>query len=113
MADVSALTAGTRPEPNNKGGNGRIYPRSRNLVPGAQMRIVSLAVLTLLTVAACESRPGDETGRAADTGVDAADTMVTTDQTLDTTIVTEDTSVDVDTVSKEGDETVGRDTLQK
>jgi hypothetical protein len=45
--------------------------------------------------------------------VDAADTIVTSDQTLDTTIVTQDTSVEVDTVSKDGDETVRRDTLQK
>jgi hypothetical protein len=78
------------------------------------MRIVNLAVLSLLTVAACQSRPGgDETGRAEDAGVDAADTIVTSDQTLDTTIVTQDTSVDVDTVSKEGDETVRRYTLHK
>jgi uncharacterized protein YcfL len=74
------------------------------------MRILNLAVLSLLTIVACESRPGgDETGRAAE----GADTVVTTDQTLDTAIVTEDTSVDVDTASKEGDKTVGRDTLQK
>jgi hypothetical protein len=79
------------------------------------MRIVNLAVLSLLTAAACQSRPGgDETGRAEDTGVDAADTIVTTEQTLDTAIVTRDTTVevDVDTVSREGDETV-RDTLQR
>ena len=78
------------------------------------MRIVNLAVLSLLTVAACESRPGaDETGRTGDTGMDAADTVVTTEQTQDTAIVTQDTSVDVDTVEKEGDETVKRDTIQK
>jgi hypothetical protein len=77
------------------------------------MRIVNLAILSLLTAAACQSRPDNETGRAEDAGVDAADTMVTTDQTLDTTIVTQDTSVEVDTVSKEGDETVDRDTLQQ
>ena len=77
------------------------------------MRIVNLAVLTLLTAAACQSRPGaDETGRAEDAGVDAADTIVTTDQTLDTTIVTQDTSIDVDTTTMEGDQTVDRDTLQ-
>jgi hypothetical protein len=87
---------------------------SHNLVPGAQMRIVNLAVLSLLTAAACQSRPGgDETGRAEDSGIDAADTVVTSDQTLDTTIVTQDTSVEVDTVSKEGDQTVDRDTLQQ
>jgi hypothetical protein len=87
---------------------------ARTLVPGAQMRIVNLAVLTLLTAAACQSRPGaDETGRTEDTGVDAADTIVTTDQTLDTTIVTQDTSIEVDTTHREGDETVGRDTLQR
>jgi hypothetical protein len=74
------------------------------------MRIVNLAVLSLLTVAACESRPGaDETGRAAD----GADTVVTSNETRDTTIVSSDTSVDVDTTTKEGDKTVERDTLQK
>ena len=78
------------------------------------MRIVNLAVLSLLTVAACQSRPGgDETGRAGDGGVDAVDTTITTDQTLDTTIVTKDTSVDVDTTVKEGDETVGKDTVKQ
>jgi hypothetical protein len=78
------------------------------------MRIVNLAVLSLLTIAACESRPGaDETGRAGDAGMESADTTVTTDQTLDTTIVTEDTSVDVDTTVKEGDESVGKDTLKQ
>ena len=78
------------------------------------MRIVNLAVLSLLTAAACQSRPGgNETGRAEDTGVDAADTIVTTEQTLDTAIVTQDTTVDVDTTRMEGDETVRRDTLQQ
>jgi hypothetical protein len=93
----------------------QVLSLARTLVPGAQMRIVNLAVLSLLTAAACQSRPGgDETGRAEDTGVDAADTIVTTEQTLDTAIVTRDTTVevDVDTVSREGDETV-RDTLQR
>ena len=76
------------------------------------MRIVNLAVLSLLTAAACDSRPGgDETGRTE--GVDAADTIVTTEQTMDTAIVTQDTSVEVDTLEKEGDETVQRDTLQR
>jgi hypothetical protein len=74
------------------------------------MKIVNLAVLSLLTVAACESRPGsDETGRAGE----AADTMVTSSETRDTTIVSSDTSIDVDTVKKEGDKTVDRDTLQQ
>lgn len=78
------------------------------------MRIVNLAVLSLLTVAACESRPGaDETGRAGEAGMEGADTVVTSDQTMDTTIMTADTAVDVDTVSKEGDETVRQDTLQR
>jgi hypothetical protein len=77
------------------------------------MRIVNLAILSLLAAAACQGRSeSDETGRAAG-AAEGADTTVTTDQTLDTTIVTKDTSVDVDTTKKEGDETVGRDTLQK
>jgi hypothetical protein len=73
------------------------------------MRIAHLAVLSLLTVAACESKPrADETGRAQE----GADTLVTTDQTVDTTVVTKDTAVDVDTATKEGDTTI-KDTLQK
>jgi hypothetical protein len=69
-----------------------------------------LAVLSLLVVAACGGRGGDETGRA----VKAADTIVTTEQTQDTAIVTYDTTVKVkvDTVKKEGDRTV-RDTIQR
>ena len=40
------------------------------------MKTASLAVLSLLVLAACESRPGgNETGRADD-AVDAADTVV-------------------------------------
>jgi hypothetical protein len=45
--------------------------------------------------------------------VDAADTIVTTEQSVDTAIVTQDTSVDVDTVQREGDGPVSRDTLQQ
>ena len=75
------------------------------------MKVVNLAVLSLLALAACENRADDrETGRQAGEG---ADTMVTTEQTLDTTIVTQDTSVDVDTTHKEGDEPVRRDTVQR
>ena len=68
-----------------------------------------LAVLSLLVVAACGGRGGDETGRAVN-----ADTIVTTEQTQDTTIVTHDTTVEVhvDTTKKEGDRTV-RDTIQR
>jgi hypothetical protein len=75
------------------------------------MRVVNLAVLSLLALAACETRAGErETGRTAE----GADTMVTSEQRLDTTIVTEDTAVDVDvdTVRKEGDQTL-RDTVQR
>jgi hypothetical protein len=73
------------------------------------MKVVTIAVLSLLTLAACENR-ADETGRRAG---EAADTMVTTEQTVDTAIVTQDTTVDVDTTRKEGDEPVGRDTIQR
>ena len=82
------------------------------------MKIASLAVLSLFTLAACESRPGaDETG-ARDAGVDAADTIVTQEQRVetDTAIVTTDTTmdVDVDTTRTGGDEeSVQRDTLQR
>jgi hypothetical protein len=69
----------------------------------------ALAILGLFTVAACDQRQGDETGRA----VDAADTIITSEQNVDTTVITQDTTVDVDTVKQEGDEPVSRDTLQK
>lgn len=64
------------------------------------------AVLGLALLAGCETR--EETGRA----VDAADTIVTTRQEMDTAIVTHDTTVDVDTIRREGDEPVGRDTIR-
>jgi hypothetical protein len=68
----------------------------------------------LFTVAACGSRPeAGETGRAADTGMETADTVVTSERTEDTAMVTQDTAVDVDTATREGDETTQRDTLQK
>jgi hypothetical protein len=73
------------------------------------MRVVTIAVLSLLSLTACENR-ADETGRRAGEG---ADTMVTTEQRVDTAIVTQDTTVDVDTTRKEGDEPVGRDTIQR
>jgi hypothetical protein len=73
------------------------------------MKFAALALLGLCSVAACNQRQGDETGRAAD----AADTVVTSEQNVDTTIVTQDTTVDVDTVKKEGDQPVGRDTLSE
>ena len=79
------------------------------------MKTASLAVLSLLVLAACESRPGgNETGRADD-AVEADDTEFTSDQNKYNSLVTHDTTVDVDvdTISKEGDETVRRDTVQR
>jgi hypothetical protein len=73
------------------------------------MKFAALALLGLCSLVACDKRQGDETGRA----VDAADTVVTSEQNVDTTIVTQDTTVDVDTVKKEGDEPVSRDTLRE
>ena len=73
------------------------------------MKFAALAILGLATIAACDQRQGDETGRA----VDAADTVVTSEQNVDTTIITQDTSVDVDTVRHEGDRPVSRDTLKE
>ena len=73
------------------------------------MKVATLAILGIFSVAACEKRAGDETGRA----VDAADTIVTSEQNVDTTIVTQDTTVDVDTVRHEGDQPVSRDTLKQ
>jgi hypothetical protein len=72
------------------------------------MKFAALAILGIFTVAACEQRQGDETGRA----VDAADTVITSEQNVDTTIITQDTTVDVDTIRQEGDQPVSRDTIQ-
>ena len=75
------------------------------------MRVVTFAVLSTLTLAACEKRADErETGREPGEG---ADTMVTTEQRVDTAIITQDTSVDVDTTHKEGDRPVRRDTVQR
>ncbi|HEY7611895.1 MAG TPA: hypothetical protein VH764_02785 [Gemmatimonadales bacterium] len=71
------------------------------------MKFAALALLGLCSLAACNQRPGDETGRAAE----GADTVVTTEQNVDTAIVTTDTTVDVDTTKKEGDQPVSRDTV--
>lgn len=72
------------------------------------MKLAALAFLGIFAVAACEQRPGDETGRA----VDAADTVITSEQNVDTSIITRDTTVEVDTIRQEGDQPVSRDTLQ-
>lgn len=108
-ASVSRLTAGWPPEAENYLGSQEPLHRSQ----GVHMRVAKLAILSLLTVAACQSRPGaDETGRAGDAGM-TADTTVTTNETLDTTVVTKDTDVDVDTTHKEGDTTIDKDTLKQ
>jgi hypothetical protein len=70
------------------------------------MRFEALVILGLLSVAACQKREGDETGRAADT-------VVTSEQNVDTAIVMQDTTVDVDTVRHEGDQPVSEDTLKE
>ena len=61
----------------------------------------------LIGLAACGPRANRETGAAADT-------TLTTRQTQDTAIVTSDTSVkvNVDTVKKEGDKAVSKDSLK-
>jgi hypothetical protein len=73
------------------------------------MRFAALAILGLFTVAACQQRQGEDTGRAAD----AADTTVTSEQNVDTTIVTQDTMVETDTTHHEGDRPVSKDTLRQ
>jgi hypothetical protein len=73
------------------------------------MKFAALAILGLFTVAACDQRRGDETGRAPD----AADTIVTSEQNVDTAVITRDTTVDVDTTVQEGDQPVSRDTLKE
>jgi hypothetical protein len=60
----------------------------------------------LIGLAACNTRGDRETGRVA------ADTTLTTRQTQDTTIVTSDTTVKVDTVKKEGDKAVAKDSVK-
>jgi hypothetical protein len=60
----------------------------------------------LIGLAACGPRADRETGAAADTSL-------MTRQTQDTTIVTSDTTVDVDTVKKEGDKAVTKDTVKQ
>ncbi|MBA3556762.1 MAG: hypothetical protein H0W29_18685 [Gemmatimonadales bacterium] len=72
------------------------------------MKAYITAALGLFLVAGCDAGR-EETGRA----VDAADTIVTTRQEMDTAIVTTDTTVDVDTVEREGNEAVGRDTVAR
>jgi hypothetical protein len=72
------------------------------------MKLAALAILGLVTVAACETRQGEESARA----VDAADTIITSEQNVDTAIVTQDTTVEVDTIRREGEEPASRDTLQ-
>jgi hypothetical protein len=57
----------------------------------------------LIGLAACNSRADRESGRVG------ADTTLTTRATQDTTIVTSDTTVNVDTVKKEGDKAVAKD----
>jgi hypothetical protein len=64
----------------------------------------------LLGLAACNTRGDQETGRVGA----GADTTVTQRTTQDTTIVKADTTmdVDVDTVRREGDRAVNRDTVK-
>jgi hypothetical protein len=61
----------------------------------------------LIGLAACGPRGDRETGRVG------ADTTLMTRQTQDTAIVTSDTSVKVDTVKKEGDKAVTKDSVKK
>ena len=75
------------------------------------MKLAALAILSLVTLAACETRQGEESAR----GVDAADTIVTSERDIDTTIVTQDTTIEVetDTVRRDDDDPARRDTLQE
>ena len=66
---------------------------------------VLIGLALLIGLAACGPRADRESGTAADTSL-------TTRQTQDTTIVTSDTTVDVDTVKKEGDKAVTKDTVK-
>ena len=61
----------------------------------------------LIGLAACSPRGDRETGRVG------ADTSLMTRQTQDTAIVTSDTTVKADTVKKEGDKAVTKDSVKK
>ncbi len=61
----------------------------------------------LIGLAACGPRGDRESGRVG------ADTTLMTRQTQDTAIVTSDTTVNVDTVKKEGDKAVTKDSVKK
>jgi hypothetical protein len=69
-----------------------------------------LTALALLSLGACNTRSGQDTGRV---GGEAADTTVTTRQMQDTTIVTSDTTVHTDTTTHKGDKAVNKDTVKK
>jgi predicted small secreted protein len=68
-----------------------------------------LTALALLSLAACNTRSGQDTGRV---GGESADTTVTTRQMQDTTIVTSDTTVHTDTTTHKGDKPVNKDTAK-
>jgi hypothetical protein len=61
----------------------------------------------LIGLAACGPKADRESGRVG------ADTSLMTRQTQDTAIVTSDTTVNVDTVKKEGDKAVTKDSVKR
>jgi hypothetical protein len=70
------------------------------------MKTALAALAVLVGLSACDTRPGQETGRVGQ----SADTNITPRTTQDTTIVTSDTTVDTDTTVRQGD--VDRDTAK-
>lgn len=66
---------------------------------GGKMKTVFGALALLIGLAACDTRPGQDTGQAGE----SADTSITTRSTQDTMIVTSDTTVRTDTVTREGE----------
>jgi hypothetical protein len=68
-----------------------------------------LTALALLSLGACNTRSGQDTGRVGE----SADTTVTTRQMQDTTIVTSDTTVHTDTTTHKGDKAVNKDSVRK
>jgi hypothetical protein len=72
------------------------------------MKLV-LGMLAAASLAACNNKAGDESGRVGG----AVDTMITNRTTQDTTVVTRDTTVSVDTTKMKGDKATSVDTTRR
>ena len=68
-----------------------------------------LGMLAAVSLIACNSNRGDESGQVGG----AVDTTITNRTTQDTTVVTRDTNVSVDTTRMQGDTAISVDTAQQ